>query len=48
VAFDGSANLVDCGAGDDVAHVDRRDTVIGCEHVIAPRSAKRAGRGGKR
>jgi Ca2+-binding RTX toxin-like protein len=26
VAYDGSADLVDCGAGDDVAHVDRHDT----------------------
>jgi len=41
IAYDGSADLVDCGAGDDIAHVDRRDKVVGCEHVIAPRSAKR-------
>jgi Ca2+-binding RTX toxin-like protein len=41
VAFDGSADLVDCGPGDDVAQVDRRDRVIGCEHVSAPRSRRR-------
>ena len=32
------------GPGDDVAQVDRRDKVVGCEHVISPRSAKRAKR----
>jgi len=44
IAYDGSADLVDCGVGDDVAPVDRRDRVVGCEHVIAPRSTKRAKR----
>ena len=43
-AYDGSADIVDCGAGVDVAEVDRRDKVIGCERVISPRSAKRAKR----
>ena len=40
-AYDGSADIVDCGPGDDTAEVDRRDKVIGCEHVIAPRSAQK-------
>jgi len=31
----------DFSAGVDVAHVDRRDKVVGCEKVIWPRSAKR-------
>ena len=44
VAYDGSADVVDCGAGDDVAYVDRRDRVIGCERVIAPRSARKTKR----
>jgi Ca2+-binding RTX toxin-like protein len=43
-AYDGSADLVDCGAGEDTATVDRRDTVIGCEHIIGPKSVKRAKR----
>ncbi len=40
-AFDNSADVVDCGAGNDVAIVDRRDRVIGCERVVAPRSARK-------
>jgi Tol biopolymer transport system component len=30
----GHANTIDCGAGNDTAIVDRRDTVKNCEHVI--------------
>jgi len=43
-SYDGSADVVDCGAGNDTATVDRRDRVIGCEHLIAPRSARKAKR----
>ena len=34
-ARDGAADTIDCGAGDDVAHVDRKDVVTGCEQVNA-------------
>lgn len=44
IAYDGS---VDCGAGNGVAHVDRRDEVVGCERVIAPRSVQRRKPGGR-
>ena len=30
-ALDGTADIVDCGAGKDTAIVDRHDTVRGCE-----------------
>ena len=41
VSYDKFADRVDCGAGRDVAYVDRRDTVTGCEKVIRPGSSKR-------
>jgi Ca2+-binding RTX toxin-like protein len=39
-SFDGSADVVDCGSGDDTAQVDRRDRVVNCETIVAPRSRK--------
>lgn len=51
-SYDGSADRVDCGAGVDVAEVDRRDVVSSCETVVRP-VARRAparctGRGASR
>lgn len=36
-ARDGTRDLVVCGAGRDVARVDARDRVRGCERVIRPK-----------
>jgi len=47
-SYDGERDLVDCGPGYDVAEVDRRDTVRGCEKLITPTVKKKKTAGGSK
>ncbi len=42
-SYDGERDIVDCGPGYDVAEVDKRDTVRGCEKLITPPVKKKPG-----
>jgi Ca2+-binding RTX toxin-like protein len=41
-AYDGVADLVDCGSGFDTAEVDRRDIVRNCERTTGPNDIKQS------